>query len=314
MRFIALVSLVVLSACGRRPSAVRATPPVVPTAMERQIANARDLGDGDYDAKVLRARLDADPRDLKTRLDLARHYQKAGFPGIAIEHCRLACERAPESVEAHVTLARMLRADGKASEALAVLTAFAAQHESEAEVWAWLGLLHDETGDWQAGESAHRRAVDLAPARDDFHNNLGYCLLREGRATQAAEEFRAALRLNGQSVTARNNLGLALAANPAARPNEAVLNWQSVSDPASAHNNMAVALIEAGKYPEAREEIERALGYDRQHSAALNNLRLISQLDGKGTGVAPVQQPEGRLRRVRTAWARLWAISGTNDR
>ena len=252
-----------------------------------------DAGDGDYDAKVLRAKLLADPQDLKTRLELARHYHRAGYPEIAIEHCRLACERAPESVEAHVALAQnAARRSPERRKPRKELEKFAPPDglnhldglnhgDGEVEVWAWLGLLRDESGDWKAGEAAHRKAVALAPGRDDLHNNLGYCLLKQGRKDDAAEEFRAALKINSQSLIARNNLGLALAGNP----KEAVLNWQSVADPASAHNNLAVALIESGNYVEARREIDLALSYNQHHSAALKNLRLVSQLDGKAAEI-----------------------------
>jgi Flp pilus assembly protein TadD len=292
-------------ACSHHSTVARAAP-AQQTALERQIVNARDAGDGDFDLKALRARVDADPRDLKARLDLARHYQRAGFPEIAIEHCRLACERAPESVEAHVALAKMLRADGKSGEALTELAKFAAgATDGGVEMWAWLGLLQDESGRWPEGEASHRKALALAPGRDDLHNNLGYCLLRQDRKEEAAEEFRTALKLNAQSATARNNLGLALAGNP----KEAVLNWQAVADPASAHNNMGVALIEAGRYAEAREEIALALSYNQQHSAALKNLRLLSQLDGKAAEIALPARANGRAARMRAAWVRFWAVS-----
>src|SRR5271157_1425770 len=102
------------STVANKAQVPQAKPPV--TAMERQIMNAVDAGDGDYGAKVLRAKLDANPQDLNARLELARYYQRAGFPEIAIEHCRLACERAPESAEAHLALAKMLRTDGKTAE------------------------------------------------------------------------------------------------------------------------------------------------------------------------------------------------------
>ena len=49
-------------------------------------------------------------------------------------------------------------------------------------------------------------------------------------------------------------------------PREAVANWQSASDPATAHNNLAAVWIEKGNYPEARKELDLALGYNRAHS------------------------------------------------
>ena len=75
---------------------------------------------------------------------------------------------------------------------------------------------------------------------------------------------------------------------------------------------MAVALIESGKYAEARKEIDIALGYNQQHSAALKNLRLVSELDGKPAEINLPSHGESRLARMRGAWKRLWA-SGANS-
>ncbi len=303
----ALVILIAIGCCACvRVTPVAQTPPTpakssVSTNMTRQAINAIDAGDGDYQARTLRARLDANPQDLNARLELARYYQHAGFPEVAIEHCRLACERAPESVEAHLALAKMLRDAHRTAEGAAVLNTFAASSTAagnSVEIQAWLGVLEDEAGDWKTGETAHRKAVELAPGRDDLLNNLGYCLLEQGRKAEAADVFRQALKRNPQSVIARNNLGLAVAENP----REAVLNWQSTADPASAHNNMAVALIEAGKYAEARREIQTALGYNPRHTAALNNLRLISALESKPIQVTPPSP--GAWSRMVSAWRR----------
>ena len=148
-------------------------------AQDRQAINAVDAGDGDYEVKMLRAKLDADPRDLNTRLELARRYQKLGFPEVAIEHCRLACERAPDSDEAHIALAKMLREQGRTAEGAKVLAEYSAKRDANVTVLAWLGLISDEAGELKAGEAAHRKALALAPGREDLHNNLGYCLLRQ---------------------------------------------------------------------------------------------------------------------------------------
>lgn len=274
--------------------------------MERQIVNAVDAGDGDYQLHVLRARLDANPLDLNARLELARRYQTLGFPEVAIEHGRLACERAPQSDEAHIALAKMLRDNAQAAKAGQMLAGYTEANPSAgAGVWAWLGLLRDDTEDWKAGEAAHRKALAMAPDRDDLHNNLGYCLLRQGRREEAAAEFHAALRLHPHSVISENNLALSITPD-AAGNKEAVGHLQSVADPASAHNNMAVALIEAGKYAEARQEIDLALRYNRTHSAALNNLRLLSDLDGHPAEIQSPVRAEGRWSRLVVGWRRLW--------
>jgi Flp pilus assembly protein TadD len=249
---------------------------------------------------------------LATRLELAHRYQSLGFPEVAIEHCRLACERAPDSDDAHIALAKMLRDDHRTGEGVKVLADYAAKRESAGvTVWAWLGLLNDETGDSKSGETAHRRALALAPTRDDLHNNLGYCLLLQKKNKEAAEEFRAALRLNAKSVVATNNLAAALGEGS---PKEALERLQSVADPATAHSNLAAVLIEAGRYDEARKEIEKALSYNQQNPAALSNLALVSQMDGKPAEVKAAVRPEKSWSRMVRMWRRILGDGAPADR
>jgi Flp pilus assembly protein TadD len=301
-----------LTSCAHpRNFAVKPPASGVQSAEDRQIVNAIDAGDGDFELKRLRERLDAAPGDLNLRLEIAGRYLRLGLPEIAIEHCRLACERAPESDEAHIALARTLRDTGRAGEGALVLARYTESHPNAGfKVWAWLGLLRDASGDWKAGETAHRKALALAPDRDDLHNNLGFCLLRQGRKKEAADEFTAALALDAHSEFARNNLAAAMA-----RPSkEALSNLESVTDAATAHSNMAAMLIESGDYAGARKEIDAALGYNRQHSAALTNLALVSRLDGKPAEIVLPARAEGRWIRARKTWKRLWGGEAPKDR
>jgi len=305
-----IVLSLLLCSCAHRSVALNHPASGVQAASDRQVINAIDAGDGDYELRTIRARLDSKPGDLAVRLELAQRYLKLGFPEVAIEHCRLACERAPDSDEAHIALAKTLRDAGRVAEGAKTLGEYAASHNAAGyKVWAWLGLLRDGAGEWKPGEAAHRKAIALEPDHDDLHNNLGYCLLRQGKKKEAAEEFRAALKIAPQSATARNNLATALGSSK-----EAVENLQSVTDAASAHNNMAAVLIEAGRYPEARREIELALSYNRQHSAALSNLALVSRLDGEPAAVKAAALTEGRWVRAKHAWHRLWGSEAPKDR
>lgn len=281
-----------------------------PSAVTREVVNAIDAGDGDYELRTLRARIDANPGDLDARIRIAERYRRLGFPEVAVEHGRLAVERAPDSEEARIALARILRAAGRPEEGARVLGAFSEKQNLGAQAWAWLGLLRDDIGDYKAGEAAHRKAVALEPSHDDLHNNLGYCLLLQGKRKEAEEEFRTALRLNAHSAIAENNLGLTLAGGA---PKEAMAAMQSVADPATAHNNMAAALIEAGKYQDARREIQIALGYNRLHSAALSNLQLVSELDGKPAEFTVPVRNEGVRARVVRIWRRVRGIRGSDD-
>jgi tetratricopeptide (TPR) repeat protein len=263
---------------------------------DRQIQNAVDAGDGDYQLRALRERVAADPAAIQPRLDLAQAYSDRGYYEVALEICRLAAERFPESGPVRLALTRALRGTNRRAEAIDGLENFLKTHPQEAsEYFSWLGILRDESNLWPAGEPAHRKAVELAPASDSLHNNLGYNLLMQEKPAEAAAEFHEALRLNPRSELARNNLGLALAREGAAA--EAIAAWQAITDPATAHSNLAVVLIEKGNYAEARKELEIALGYNKSHTAALKNLELVSRLDGHPATLA--------LKPAESRWARM---------
>lgn len=308
--FLAAALLSFGCACqGRRARAPLppATPAVFAT-LHRQVVNAVDVGEGDPAVAALRRRLVLDPGNLSVRLELVQRYREAGWPDLAVEHARLAAERFPDSAEAQVELARSLRAMGMRAEAAAALEAYVRSHpQVPPEAPAWLGILRDELGQWQQGEAAHRAALALAPNRDSLHNNLGYNLLRQGKLQEARQAFERALALNPDSKAARNNLGLVMAAE--GRP--ALEQFRKIADPAAAHNNLACALIEQGRYAEARKELEIALGYERNYPAALANLRLIAELDGQPPSVA---LRAGSREQGGGFWAKVWrVIAGSED-
>jgi Flp pilus assembly protein TadD len=289
--------LAVTVACAAREKRDKNAPIKLPppqAAFERQIVNAQDAGEGDYQVRMLRQRMAAEPDNLQVRLDLAKRYEAVGSPELALEHYRLAAARFPDSSEIHLLLAKSLRQAGQLAQAAAALETFLQSHPQKTpECSSWLGIVRDEMRQLPDAERAHRDALALAPGADYLHNNLGYNLLMQGKNDAATAEFQAALRLNPRSVVARNNLSLALAN----KPEQAVQNLLAVTDTASAHNNMAALLIEQGRYEEARKELDLALGYNRNHTAALNNLRLVSQLDGKPAFI--------RIKPVQNRWTKM---------
>ena len=304
-----LPAVAVLGAACAPQTQTRAVRPPAParaqqSPFERQIQNAHDAGDGDYELRTLRQKVAAAPDDIAARLDLAAAYRQRGYPDVALEICRLAAARFPQSGEAELALVRSLHDMQQRNEAISSLEAFLQAHpQSGPPYYSWLGILHDESGQFAAGEPPHRKAVELAPALDYLHNNLGYNLLMQKKSAGAAAEFREALRLNPASQVARNNLGSALAAQNDTR--EALASWQAAADPAAAHNNLAAVLIEQGNYSEARKELELALRYNRAYPAALKNLELVSRLDGNAATL-PARQAETRWERWKSSFVRLF--------
>jgi Flp pilus assembly protein TadD len=305
----AVAALAILTAgCVRQTHVVKGPAPIsapaAPSMWDRQIRNAVNAGDGDYRLKTLRDKIAADPDNIPARLELAKAYQERGYADVALEICRLAAARFPESGDVQLALVKALRDMNRRQDAIDGLEAFLKAHpENAPEYFSWLGILRDETGLWTTAEPAHRKALELAPSVDYLHNNLGYNLLMQNKNDEAAAEFREALKLNPSSQLARNNLGVALANQDAGK--QAIANWQSASDPATAHSNLAAVWIEKGNYSEARKELEIALGYNRSHSAALKNLELVSRLEGK-PAVLTVQPSETRWERWKAGVKKLF--------
>lgn len=310
MRLRSTVALLAVlgTACASRPRAAQTPAPPVrsqQSAFQQQIQNAHNAGDGDYQLRTMREKVAAAPGDVAARLQLVAAYRDRGYPDIALEMCRLAAARFPQSGEVQLTLARTLRDLNQRPAAIAGLAAFLeADPQPLPQYFSWLGILHDESGQWSAGEPSHRRAIQLAPSQDYLHNNLGYNLLMQKKGVEAAAEFREALRLNPASKMAKNNLGLALASQDANA--QAIASWQSTTDAATAHNNMAAILIEKGNYREARKELELALSYNRAHPAALRNLELVSRLDGSAATLPAQQSERTRWERWKTGFAHLF--------
>jgi tetratricopeptide (TPR) repeat protein len=282
-----VLSALTLTSCATKTATLHSTPYFSPTPT-REATNAVDAGDGDLEIASLRKTMMARPDDVEVRLRLAQAYTARGFPDVALEHYRLAAERFPDAANAAVRLARALRLAGQKEEALAGLKGFVLAHpQHSAEPYEWLGILNDDLQNWQASQSAYETALlyspPSSPSTAELQNNLGYALLMQHLNNAAAMEFRAALRIRHDMVIARNNLGIALAGTP----KEAILNWQAVSGPAAAHNNMAALLIERGDYSEARKELVTALGYDQQNAQAVYNLALVSERDGKPAVIPP---------------------------
>lgn len=266
----------------RRPAA--APRAGMQATMQRQIENAVDAGDGDGAARMLRQQMAADPNNLAVRMELAEHYEKQGYGELALEHYRLAADRFPNEPGVVVAMARVLQAQKLPKEAIAVLERFVASHQGGfSDVHAWLGYLKDEIGEHQSAEVSHRAALAANASSAKLHNNLGYNLLLQAKNEEAAAEFRQALSIDPKMELARNNLGMAQVRTGG--------QWaQGSGDERAAHNNAAAALIEQGRYAEARKELDAALKIDRQYVPALKNLELLASLDGK-PGVVPSGTP-----------------------
>jgi Flp pilus assembly protein TadD len=156
------------------------------------------------------------------------------------------------------------------------------------------GMANEHTGDHKGAERTYRRGLEIAPDDVELHNALGWTLFQDGRSPEAVAEYRRALAVDPKHVKSHNNLALALvelgqleeaaghfeqslAVEPKAeiysdlgfiqarlgRPDAALADYRKALelDPncASAHFNLAVSLVQAGKFAEAESHYRQAL-------------------------------------------------------
>ena len=144
-----------------------------------------------------------------------------------------------------------------------------------ADVFGWnvLGTVHLQQHQDQQALPSLERAVSLAPAESDLHNNLGIAFLNLGRLDEALACFRRAVRLRPSSALARSNLGGALEA--LGRLDEAVASYlQALAirpDYAKARYNLANVYKDLGRLDEAVVNYQKAVALRPDYADALVN-------------------------------------------
>src|ERR1017187_4100572 len=103
-------------------------PTSAPSIWDRQVRNALDAGDGDYQLRALREKVAAEPDNVAVRLELAKAYRERGYHEVSLEISRLAVARFPQSGDAQLSLVRDLRDVNRRSEAITSLESFLKAH------------------------------------------------------------------------------------------------------------------------------------------------------------------------------------------
>jgi Flp pilus assembly protein TadD len=177
------------------------------------------------------------------------------------------------------------------------------------------GTANENTGDHKGAERAFRRGLKLAPEDPELRNALGWTLFQEGRTDEAAAEYERALAADPDRVKSHNNLALALVElgrlEQAAAHYETSLRLQPKAeiysdlgfimarlgrsdaaladyrkalelDPgcASAHFNLAVASLQAGRLEEAEAHYRQAL-QGRNIAETHNGLGYVLAREGR---------------------------------
>jgi tetratricopeptide (TPR) repeat protein len=260
------------------PQAAPASSDPVRSAFQKQTEGAYDPRTGGQ-VQTLESRLKLTPQDAALHVELGRAYENYSIDDLALEQFTRAMNLDPDSLDALQGLTRLARRHPEQLVDLApVARAFAEHHSGDAAALSTVGSVLDDTGDLAAAEKLYRAALELEPRAAWLHNNLGFNLLLQGRLADAAAALRRSLDLNRASTIARNNLGVALARQGDRQAALRVFE-ETGSDRATAHNNLAVALMEQDRLEESRAELMEALKARNLFEPALENFKLLLEKD-----------------------------------
>ncbi len=145
------------------------------------------------------------PRD---RLEIAAWYAIANRDyASVIAHYRQLVDAYPGDVEPVHRLARALRGEGRAAEALEVLRRGLERDPNEPEYHNLLSGIFAEAGRHDEAVAAAKRYVELQPSEPNALDSLGLVLQWAGRNREAFDAFNAALGIKPDFEIARVHLG-----------------------------------------------------------------------------------------------------------
>jgi len=135
------------------------------------------------------------------------------------------------------------------------------------------GMANERTSDHAGAERSYRRGLELDPKNADLHNALGWALFQEGKSAEAIAEYRNALAANPEYLKAHNNVALALA--EVGQLDEAASHFRKsleIEPKAEIYSDLGFVLGQQGKREEAVANYNKALELDPRCASAHFNL------------------------------------------
>ncbi len=189
-----------------------------------------------------------------------------------------AIELNPDYIEARVQRAMLLVAGRQPDEAAREFAAARELSLRAFDVPYLQGREQLERGELEQAEESMRSAFLRRPESFDFHFRRGLRSLREGKMGPAADDLRLAIRSRGDFADVHNYLGVACAEQElwedaiAAFRKALEVNQEYLV----ARLNLAFALAECGRDPEAIDELKLILAREPDNQPALSRLEELS--------------------------------------
>lgn len=213
--------------------------------------------------------VDADPGDYAANFNLALAYSLLGKAAEAIPAYKKTLDLKPGLYEAELNLGILLVGQKQAQEAIPYLRGAVEAKPKEFRPRSYLAGAELALGDFAKAEEDYKAALELDPKSAAAQLGLAHAQAKLNHLPEAAEHFRQAAALD---ASYRDSL-LELAAlyETAKQPAEAIAIYQQFPENVGAQERLGELLIEAQRYPEAIEVLQKVTQKD---PTPANNLAL----------------------------------------
>jgi tetratricopeptide (TPR) repeat protein len=156
-------------------------------------------------------------------------------------------------------------------------------HPGHGRSFYGLGLIAQQTGDFEAAVRMFQSAIEISPKDATYHFSLAGALHAQRKPDESLAEYRRALALNPDFVGAHNNIAGLLQA--LGKLEEAKIHYEHAvalkPDYAAAYCNLGVVLQKLGDLANSVACHEKALLLRPDLAEAHNNLGLVLRQQGK---------------------------------
>jgi tetratricopeptide (TPR) repeat protein len=190
--------------------------------------------------------------------------------------------RNPNSWMAHVNLGNHLAEEGEIDDAISHYRQALQINPNHWDAHIGLGTALAQEGDVDGAITQYQTALQIYPDAEVAHVNLGIVLLQKGQTSEAIAQFQKGLQIDPGDIKALKYLAWLLATSPEASLRNGAravelaqrANMLTRGENPDILHILAVALAEAGRFPEALEIAQRVL----QMAEDQSNSRMAGQI------------------------------------
>ncbi|MDB5408001.1 MAG: repeat-containing protein [Rhodospirillales bacterium] len=218
--------------------------------------------------------------DRKFAAAVAKH--QAGDLAAAEAGYRAILAAQPRHVASLCNLGVLLRATGRAVDAVACYLSAIAASPSHPPAYENLGNALIELGELAAAEAAFRKATMLAPRSAEAFLGLGNARHRQGRLDAAMADYERALALQPGHPQALLNAAAILQSTGRLPAAAGIYRQLIAAHPrfAKAYCNLGAVLEPLGELGEAAKVLETAMALQPNYAAAMMNVGTVLQVGG----------------------------------